>query len=107
MYRYKLFLLLSCCLLLVKFIWDRKKIKEAISFPFFPILPYNNNKRYLKILIVEIMAKTNYNPLKANRAAHRKALMSAGLYNIHKEKVVPSGKAYKRKQRTGKACLEY
>ena len=46
-----------------------------------------------------------YNPLKAQKAAHRKALMSAGLYGIHKEKSVPSGKMYKRKERTNKAYL--
>ena len=51
------------------------------------------------------MAKTNYNPIKAQRAAHRKALISAGLYNIHKEKSVPSGKMYKRKERSHKAYL--
>jgi hypothetical protein len=46
-----------------------------------------------------------YNPLKAQKAAQRKALMSAGLYGIHKEKSVPSGKQYKRRQRSGKAYL--
>lgn len=52
------------------------------------------------------MAKTNYNPMKAQKAAQRKALMSLGLYNIHKEKSVPSGKEYKRKERSAKAYLE-
>lgn len=52
------------------------------------------------------MARTNYNPIKAQRAAHRKALIAAGIYNIHKEKSVPSGKQYKRNERSKKAYLE-
>ena len=46
-----------------------------------------------------------YDPLKSQKAAHRKALINAGLYGIHKEKSVPSGKEYKRKERTNKAYL--
>lgn len=45
------------------------------------------------------MSKTKnkiYDPIKATKTAHRKALISAGLYGIHKEKSIPSGKAYKR-----------
>lgn len=53
------------------------------------------------------MKKTKtYDPHKANKAAHRTALINAGLYGIHKEKVVPSGKAYTRKGRKGKTNLE-
>lgn len=47
-----------------------------------------------------------YNPHQANKAAHRAALISAGLYGIHKEKSIPSGKQYKRKARSGKANFE-
>lgn len=47
-----------------------------------------------------------YDPHKANKAAHRAALISSGLYGIHKEKAIPSGKAYSRKGRSGKANLE-
>lgn len=44
------------------------------------------------------MAKQKiYDPIKANKAAHRKALINAGLYGIHKEKSIPSGKVYSRK----------
>lgn len=48
------------------------------------------------------MAKSKqkiYDPIKANKAAHRAALISAGLYGIHKEKSIPSGKTYSRKGR--------
>lgn len=40
-----------------------------------------------------------YDPHKANKAAHRKALISAGLYGIHKQKAIPSGKVYSRKDK--------
>ena len=51
----------------------------------------NNNKKY--------------DPIKMQRAAHRKALISAGVYGIHREKSVPSGKVYSRKGRGKKAYL--
>lgn len=50
-------------------------------------------------------SKKKYDPLKQQRASRRKALMNAGLYNIHKEKSVPSAKSYKRKARTTRANL--
>jgi hypothetical protein len=40
-----------------------------------------------------------YNPLKAQKAAQRKALINAGLYGVHKEKSIPSGKVYNRKDK--------
>ena len=46
-----------------------------------------------------------YDALKSQKAAQRKALISAGLYGVHKEKSIPSGKVYKRKQRAAKAYL--
>lgn len=47
-----------------------------------------------------------YNPLKTNRAAHRKALINEGLYGRFKQSSVPSAKSFKRKQRNGKDYLE-
>jgi hypothetical protein len=44
-----------------------------------------------------------YDPHQATKAAHRQALINAGLYGIHKQKSIPSGKVYSRK---GKAKLE-
>lgn len=44
-----------------------------------------------------------YNPHQATKAAHRQALINAGVYGIHKQKSIPSGKVYSRK---GKANLE-
>ena len=47
-----------------------------------------------------------YDSNQAQKAAHRQALINAGLYGIHKEKVVPSGKAYKRHSRSGRSKIE-
>jgi hypothetical protein len=52
------------------------------------------------------MAKTKkYDPNKAAKSAHRQALINAGVYGIHKEKSIPSGKAYSRKGKSNKAYL--
>lgn len=49
--------------------------------------------------------KKKYDPIKEQRRAHRAALLNAGVQLFHREKSVPSGKEYKRHQRTGKAYL--
>ena len=52
------------------------------------------------------MKQKVYNPIKAQRAAHRQALIDNGLHGRFKQKAIVSAKAYKRKQKHRGAKLE-